>query len=65
MKNINMKKSVLTLFAGGLLAVASSCTSDFDKINTNPLLPTDVMLGQDGVLNGGFLPTLQFAPIAT
>ena len=65
MKNNNMKKSVLTLFAGGLLAVASSCTSDFDKINTNPLLPTDVMLGQDGVLNGGFLPTLQFAPIAT
>ena len=65
MKNNNMKKSVLTLFAGGLLAVASSCTNDFDKINTNPLLPTDVMLGQDGVLNGGFLPTLQFAPIAT
>ena len=65
MKNNNMKKSVLTLFVGGLLAVASSCTNDFDKINTNPLLPTDVMLGKDGVLNGAFLPTLQFAPIAT
>lgn len=47
------------------LCVLSSCTSEFQDINTNPLLPNTEMLGKDGVLNGTFLPKLQFAPVPT
>lgn len=66
MNNTRISKLALSALTGGLLALAStSCTGDFAQVNTNPLLPNDQMLGQDGVLNGVFLPTLQFAPIPT
>ncbi len=66
MNNTRISKLALSALTGGLLALAStSCTGDFAQVNTNPLLPNDQMLGQDGVLNGAFLPTLQFAPIPT
>lgn len=66
MSNTNISKLALSVLAGGLLVFASnSCTGDFAAVNTNPLLATDAMLSQDGVLNGAFLPALQFAPIPT
>lgn len=63
MSNIKINKLALTLFAGGLLSVVTSCTGDFDSVNRNPLYPTDDVLVQDGVLNGSFMPALQFSPI--
>ncbi|WP_307984737.1 SusD/RagB family nutrient-binding outer membrane lipoprotein [uncultured Bacteroides sp.] len=59
----NIFKSVMAACFG--LLMFSSCTDNFEDINKNPLLPDDEMLGKDGVLNGTFLPTLQFAPIHT
>ncbi len=63
MKTFYLLNSVLALGLGSL--IFSSCTDDFGKINKNPLFPDDMMLVQDGVLNGTFLPSLQFAPIHT
>lgn len=64
---MNNRKNILSFMIAtclGLL-VLSSCTDNFASINTNPLFPNDDMLGKDGVLNGTFLPTLEFAPIHT
>lgn len=64
MNNNKMKKSLLGLSALSLVTLGlGSCTKDFQDINRNPLLPTDELLTSDGVLNGSFVPTLQFAPI--
>lgn len=60
-KHIN---KTMVLAAGAVLALAS-CTKDFPSINTNRLNPNAELLSRDGVLNGTFLPTLQFAPIHT
>src|SRR3712207_8286610 len=59
----NIFKSAMAACFG--LLMLASCTDNFENINKNPLLPDDGMLGKDGVLNGTFLPTLQFAPIHT
>lgn len=48
-----------------LIVLVSSCLSSFEEINKNPLYPDAEMLSRDGVLNGTFLPTLQFTPIHT
>lgn len=62
MINKDMKYTKLTTVA---LAVAvsvaslSSCTRNFQDINTNPQLPNDEMLSRDGVLNGAYMPELQ------
>lgn len=61
MKNI-IKKGLYLCLASGAMTLAG-CTHDFEDINKNPLLPDAEMLVQDGVLNGSFMPSLQFAPI--
>lgn len=64
MNNKKIKKSLVALSALSLATLSlGSCTKDFQDINRNPLLPTDELLTSDGVLNGSFVPTLQFAPV--
>lgn len=47
------------------LLTLGACTKGFDDVNRNPLLPNDELLTRDGVLNGTYMPTLQFQPIPT
>lgn len=62
-----MKRNTISLLSTILvgLSLMSSCTRGFQDVNKNPLLPDDELLARDGVLNGTFLPMLQFQPIQT
>lgn len=64
MNNIIKHTAFFTLFVLGIFTW-SSCVDDFEEINRNPLLPTEEDLAKDGVLNGSFLPNLQFQAIHT
>lgn len=52
-------KSIGMAILSCLFIMSSSCVSDFEDINKNPLFPDKEMEQLDGVLNGAFVPTLQ------
>lgn len=59
------KLTTVALVAAMGMVSLSSCTKNFQEINTNPLLPNDEMLSRDGVLNGAYMPELQKQIIPT
>lgn len=65
MMNTIKKYAAICTFLLMVLFAGQSCTDDFGDINRNPLLPDAEDLAKDGVLNGTFLPELQFQPIHT
>ena len=64
---LNKIKIIGMAFAATCLLANVSCTSDFEKINKNPLYPDKEMEQLDGVLNSAYLPALQknVIPVAT
>lgn len=60
-------KYILKTAVWGCIAALTlgACTKGFPDVNKNPLLPDEELLTKDGVLNGTYLPELQFQPIHT
>lgn len=52
-------KSIGIAILSCLFIINSSCISDFEDINKNPLFPDKEMEQLDGILNGAYVPTLQ------
>ena len=54
-----------TLLVTAGAGMLSSCTRDFQEVNTNPLLPNDSILIRDNLSISANLPTLLFQPVYT
>lgn len=65
MKNIITTLALSALSAGLITIGSSSCTRDFQEINTNQLQPTAEILNRDNIQNSVYIPDLQFNVVFT
>lgn len=57
-------KNIALIILSGAMGL-TSCTGDFEDVNTNQLLPTDEQAALDGLASGGIFPELIQRPIPT